>query len=133
MELFNIINHKNPKPMQNLKSQNQEFLSQLLSLVFPGEFQDAILFTPDLDYSVQNAPQECHLNLYISPKKFTGTDKDIISDTPFNYFKPEWESQICMAWEDPKSPKFWDKVLYIPGFTLFCLKEEYLNLSLNNF
>lgn len=121
----------NKNKMKNPNQQNLEFLSQLLSLVFPGEFQQSVLLLPDnMDFLIQTGDEDHHLNLYISPKRFTNTDKDIISPTPFNYFKPEYEEAICPAWGNPKSAPYWDKVLYIPGFTLYCLKSEYLTITL---
>ena len=111
--------------MQSLKSQNLEFLSQLLKLCFPEETKNTLVFAPDCPFLINQAPEDCHCRLYITPKHFSAVDREIISESPFGFFK---EHQICSPEDNPYSSKFWDQILYLPGVSLHCLKEEYLNL-----
>lgn len=124
-----IIKIKNPnKPMQTFKPQNHEFLSQLIGLCFPQESKDMVIFPPECPFLLNQAPYGCHQRFYITPKHYSTADKEIISESPFGFFKPEIEQQICSPEDSSFSAKFWEQILYLPGLSLYCLKSEYLTL-----
>lgn len=103
----------------SILSQNMDFLKNLLNLCFPDETHNALIIPPDIDFSIKQAPNGCHLKLYVSPMAFTNQDQDIISSTPFLGYLDAHAHDICQSTDNPKSEKYWEQVLYLPGISLY--------------